>query len=396
MTPIAKSRKLRLPPVFAAISLILALMGGAVFVSETGLVLDRQIERDAAVLVSRALSKTLQAAQDMETAQRGYLLTGRDEYLAPFERGSRDAQFHLDWLRSNWRGPSSSVSLARLSYLLNEKERELRETVRLHRSGRPQAAMDIVLSDEGRLVMNSMRQLVDQQTGVLYERQAFLLNETKERLSLSKIAFFTWLSAIALLLAVALVSSRLATLRLSVVTRRLALEATHDPLTRLPNRRYLSEWLDQAVAQSSRSGQPLSALYLDLDGFSQINNTLGHDAGDQALIAACSAFRPLLRASDFLARVGGDEFVIISPGADSTGAASLGQRLIEALDALSPVEGSPVGLIGVSVGVACFPERSDAQSLLAAADAAMYDAKRSGKRKVCLYSPSRIDPHPAF
>lgn len=381
---LSKRHRFRLPPVLAFISLILAILGGGAFVFETQAFLDRQVEREQAASAARSLGRFLQAVNDMETSQRGYLLTERQEYLRPFERGSRQARAELRRLRSS---PLGQAPARKLAPLAAQKESELRETIALSKAGKEPEALEMVLSDSGRRDMRSMREIIDESSESLAARQDQLLLETQERLRSSKIAFFIWIAALGGLLGVALLSSRRARLRLAVVTRRLAHEATHDPFTRLPNRRYLGEWLERAVAEAERDGAPLSALYLDLDGFSQINNTLGHEAGDTALLSTCAALRPLLKPSDFIARVGGDEFVIISPGANAQEAQRLGQGLVDALETLSPVEGSPVGLLGVSVGVAAFPDRPDAKTLLAAADAAMYDAKRAGKRRVCLSPP---------
>jgi len=152
--------------------------------------------------------------------------------------------------------------------------------------------------------------------------------------------------------------------------------AMHDALTGLPNRRFLTEWLETALAGARRAGRELHVLYFDLDGFKGVNDRLGHEAGDRVLQAAAARLRATLRASDFVARLGGDEFVAALPETGEPPALpALIARIEQALDpALIPELAD--GIVTASIGVACFPQDGvNAAALLGAADRAMYGVK---------------------
>lgn len=164
-------------------------------------------------------------------------------------------------------------------------------------------------------------------------------------------------------------------------TQQLADLALNDPLTGLPNRRALFETLPRELAQALRTGADLTLLALDLDGFKTVNDTLGHDAGDQVLIKVAQALRQILRAGDLPVRMGGDEFVVVLPGTGQELAQEVAQRLFKAFDALLG------GLnVTMSLGLAAL-DHDQAQSpelLLRQADAATYQAKKTpGHASAC-------------
>ena len=160
--------------------------------------------------------------------------------------------------------------------------------------------------------------------------------------------------------------------------------AHHDQLTGLPNRVLLADRLQQALERAHRSGSRLAILCLDLDGFKQINDTLGHDAGDIALRQVAERLAETVRLTDTLARVGGDEFVILLPdlGPEDRGqtAKTIVDRCLKAMEAPFSVRGKHYQL-GVSIGVAEGGEGSRADILMSAADRAMYRAKSAGGRR---------------
>ncbi len=163
---------------------------------------------------------------------------------------------------------------------------------------------------------------------------------------------------------------------------RLAFQATHDALTQLPNRLGALESLDRALARSARTGSPLGVLFLDLDGFKAVNDTYGHQTGDDVLCEVARRLDEEARAGDFCARLGGDEFVIIAENvAGADGARSLARRVTHRI--AEPFIVGPGGLdrthLGVSIGIAMRSEADDTPlSVLARADEAAYRAKRAG------------------
>lgn len=165
--------------------------------------------------------------------------------------------------------------------------------------------------------------------------------------------------------------------------QRIEFLALHDPLTGLPNRTNFTSALANAL--ESATGQLFALLFIDLDGFKQINDTLGHEAGDEALKAVAARLRHNLAANDFAARLGGDEFVAIASNiADKDAAVKIANRLIAAISDPMTLIGH-TGRLGASIGVAVFPEHGVTPSeLLSAADHAMYAAKRGGKNRCVL------------
>ncbi|HWJ62299.1 MAG TPA: diguanylate cyclase, partial [Acidimicrobiales bacterium] len=163
---------------------------------------------------------------------------------------------------------------------------------------------------------------------------------------------------------------------------RLAYQATHDALTLLPNRPGALDALDRAIARSKRTRAPLAVLFLDLDGFKAVNDTFGHQTGDDVLCEVARRLDDEARAGDFCARLGGDEFVVVAENvAGPEGAAALARRVTQRI--AEPFTVGPAGLkrthLGVSIGIALRTEDNDTPlSVLARADEAAYRAKRAG------------------
>jgi diguanylate cyclase (GGDEF)-like protein/PAS domain S-box-containing protein len=161
--------------------------------------------------------------------------------------------------------------------------------------------------------------------------------------------------------------------------------AHHDTLTGLPNRRLLEDRLRQALYTAERRGESVAVMMIDLDNFKQVNDALGHRAGDAVLMEAARRVGACVRRADTLARHGGDEFVVVVAGARAPEDARIvAEKILRALEAPFAVEGREFA-IGASIGVSVFPgDAGDGEALLRNADAAMYRAKQSGRR-ACLF-----------
>jgi diguanylate cyclase (GGDEF)-like protein/PAS domain S-box-containing protein len=169
--------------------------------------------------------------------------------------------------------------------------------------------------------------------------------------------------------------------------------AHHDALTQLPNRMLLMHRLQGHIQESQTNGLQYALVFIDLDGFKAINDTYGHDAGDQLLIAISARITHVIKESDTLARMGGDEFVAIITDLSSPAACiPIVERLLKA--ASEPVHTKTLCLqVSASIGVTFFPqaETSDRDGLLHQADQAMYCAKKAGKNGFCYFDAHKIE-----
>ena len=155
--------------------------------------------------------------------------------------------------------------------------------------------------------------------------------------------------------------------------------ALHDALTGLPNRRLLMDRLFLAIVHARRNSHTMAVMYLDLDGFKQINDTLGHDAGDTLLRLIAARLLGAVRQEDTVARVGGDEFVIVLLELSDVHVADLVSKVVQAVSQPYSIQDRNVSMTA-SVGVSVYPRHGgDVETLMKSADMALYEAKRSGK-----------------
>ncbi len=165
--------------------------------------------------------------------------------------------------------------------------------------------------------------------------------------------------------------------------------AYHDPLTGLPNRLLFNDRLSLAVAQAHRSGQKLALLFVDLDRFKVVNDSLGHALGDRLLQATASCLTGWVREGDTVARLGGDEFVLLLPGVQRpVEAARVAEKILEALRVPRVIDGHEL-LVTATVGISLYPDDGeDAETLVKNADRALYRAKDQGRDRYQLFTPS--------
>ncbi len=160
--------------------------------------------------------------------------------------------------------------------------------------------------------------------------------------------------------------------------------ANHDPLTGAPSVRLLRERIAQAIARAEREGTPFAVLFVDLDGFKQVNDRFGHDAGDAVLKRVASQMAACVRGTDTVARLGGDEFAVILENVSEELARRIAGRIVERVSAAQAL---PQGTarVGASVGIAFYPRHGrNMDALLKAADGAMYRVKTASKGAIAI------------
>jgi len=168
---------------------------------------------------------------------------------------------------------------------------------------------------------------------------------------------------------------------------RLARLALYDHLTGLPNRTLFADRLDRAIGMAKRAGESFSLLYIDLDNFKEVNDRLGHQAGDQLLQIAADRLLRCVRDSDTVSRQGGDEFLALLINCSDVNASTLcAQKIVDTLSAPYLIDGAPLRL-SATVGIALYPvDAAEARSLVRAADTAMYRAKCAGRGRYERFS----------
>jgi diguanylate cyclase (GGDEF)-like protein/PAS domain S-box-containing protein len=181
-------------------------------------------------------------------------------------------------------------------------------------------------------------------------------------------------------------------IEIGLLQSKLREQAIRDPLTNLFNRRYLEETLDRELSRAAREDYPVCIIMIDLDHFKRINDTHGHEAGDLVLKAIAEALSEFSRRGDFACRYGGEEFVIAMPNIHLQTAYERAESLRQSLNLLSiPYEYDNLS-VTISMGIACYPENGQTrESLLRAADQALYAAKEAGRNHILAYNQLRLN-----
>jgi diguanylate cyclase (GGDEF)-like protein len=176
---------------------------------------------------------------------------------------------------------------------------------------------------------------------------------------------------------------------LQIQNRRLAHVAHHDALTGLPNRVLFRQRLEEKFVSSGIPGG-CAVLFLDLDGFKDVNDTLGHDTGDALLKAVADRLRAATKAQDLVCRLGGDEFSVLADGMNEQQALDLGRHLLAQICSAYLIKDREI-IIATSIGIALMDDGSTPDALLKNADLALYEAKGSGRGRVCVFRPEMHD-----
>jgi diguanylate cyclase (GGDEF)-like protein len=176
---------------------------------------------------------------------------------------------------------------------------------------------------------------------------------------------------------------RAMTASLSARSETLEQAALTDSLTGMQNRRYFDDALREYLEEFSRIGRPVGLMLLDLDHFKNVNDSHGHDVGDEVLRAVASCLKDMTRYHDVVARLGGEEFAVVAPNLDSELLMKLAERIRKAIAAMAVVSGNVRLKITTSVGLAVWNGSETADQFFRRADAMLYEAKRLGRNRVC-------------
>ncbi len=338
-----------------------------------------------------SLRTNLEAA---ESHHRGYLLTGSSLQQRLFLHDIARSRITLQTMRHMMAGmpPPAGTFVAvdqqarlKIASLLADTPPAQPDV----RQGLPPAAHQAAAPD---LTPEHWRNAIDRLRGVYISKTDHERARARGRFIYTAI----FVTAFAAFLTVLVGHGYIRMIRSVRQTRRLTIrlehEATHDALTGLPNRAFFLEWVERHLAQVRREGSRAAVLFLDLDGFKQVNDQLGHRAGDDLLMAATARLQLVVRDGDFVARLGGDEFAVLVPSIDDPDAlAALVARIIEEFKQplLPKIREAPS--VSVSIGYSVYPDdgRTPAE-LLATADAAMYQDKQS--RRTAAAAAARHSP----
>jgi diguanylate cyclase (GGDEF)-like protein len=335
-------------------------------------------------------NQVLQLVQRLESAERAYLLTGHTQFTQGLKEQIAEVyarQHDLQVLTSD--NPLQQKHIAALHDMTVQKLELIEARIYLHDKVGPEKARESVLRSEGREGM----ELINGVAGKIEKEEQRLLaartaehNRVIERMEVFRNA--TVVLSIVFLSVLFWYLSRLRN-RKREVEQQVEHLAYHDSLTGLPNRRLLLDRLQQNAAVATRQTGHFAVLFLDLDGFKKVNDTLGHDSGDLLLQQVGERLQSLLRESDTVARLGGDEFVIglmLMTSIDD--AVQVADKVVAELARPFTLPNG-IANIGASIGISMYPEHGDdAEALLMAADKALYQAKTAGKSCHMVYASS--------
>jgi two-component system cell cycle response regulator len=176
---------------------------------------------------------------------------------------------------------------------------------------------------------------------------------------------------------------RAMTVTLSARSQKLEYAALTDALTGMQNRRYFDDALKEYLGEFRKIEKPVGLMIVDLDHFKQINDTHGHDVGDEVLRAVAACLKDMTRYHDVVARLGGEEFAVVAPNLDTENLVRFAERIRKAVAGMTIVSGNVRLKITASVGLALWDCKESAETLFRRADQQLYEAKRTGRNRVC-------------
>ena len=334
-------------------------------------------------LVVAKIEEIARGVLDAESTGRAYVITGNPDLLARYHRllpeVDRDVQAFSELTRND---SGHAAHIARLQSQIAGRFKVMNEALDARQQRGFEGAQPIIAAGRGRAGTNLILSTLDSM--IAAEEHALLMRAAEEeRITKMLTALIGAIVIIGALVMtwVTLQSRKLIQLQKASEEQAKHL-AFHDTLTGLPNLRLLNDRLSQAIGAGARHGETFAVLFLDLDGFKAVNDTFGHDVGDDLLKEVADRLKGQVRAEDTVARLGGDEFVVAIrhiKGAED--AAHVAGKIIASIASPYELDGNQIR-ISTSVGISMYTSRdATAEDLIKAADDALYSAKRAGKNR---------------
>lgn len=378
--------------------------------------------------------KLLSSLKDAETGQRGFLLTHNLSYLKPYYVGKSEAKNVLDRLyQLTSDNKEQQKALDHLSGVMQLKFDELRSTIELAQNNQQIEALAIVKEDKGKVYMDDLRKdltqfiniellLLEKRKGDYKENRSQLVTFIKLQmvflvfLAIATIFFMkrNLFDPLHLLLSSTKKMQQGEKLDISDIveknemgnllsafftmneivhekTETLTYKAHHDELTGLKNRSMVNDDLEYALQHAKRSHSKVAVYFIDLNKFKEINDTLGHDVGDEVLVKTSQLLTKTVRKRDNIYRLGGDEFLIIGQKiTQNSGIKRLSSKLLAQFSVPMMIGTEPMD-VSLSIGVAIYPDHAQqGEELIKYADIAMYEAKKDEGTTCCDFTPSML------
>jgi len=322
---------------------------------------------------------------DVETGERGYIITGNEAYLEPYEHGlSVVNKYRVELARLLADEPSELGKLAVLNKRLDLKIKVSQSNVQARKRGF-ELARSQVMEGSGKREMDALQSILDEMTRTQSELQDGLHQQRIADMQVMKRNIIIAATVvIGLLFYLHLRLMRLMNLRHEAELNLNRL-ASHDVLTELPNRRLMMSHMELAIQRCLRNNKSMALLFLDLNGFKPVNDQYGHKVGDEVLKQVAQRLSGAMRASDRVARFGGDEFVVLAEDVtDKEDVCSIVAKITAEINRHFLLDEGIAVTISASIGVAIYPrDGQDLDTLLLNADTAMYAAKKSGSICQC-------------
>lgn len=378
--------------------------------------------------------KLLSSIKDAETGQRGFLLTQEVNYLQPYYTGQSEAKRVFDILTMLTRdNQKQQASLMHMSEVMALKFDELALTVDLVQNNKLSEALNIVKEDKGKVYMDDLRldltEFINIELLLLEKRKGDYKENRSQLVTLIKLqmVFLVFLAIatvffmkrnlfdpLSLLLSSTRKMQQGTKLNISDIveknemgnllsafytmneivhekTEALTYKAHHDELTGLKNRSMVNDDLDYALQHAKRSHTKIAVYFIDLNKFKEINDTLGHDVGDEVLVKTAQLLTKVVRRRDNVYRLGGDEFLIIGQEiTQNSGVKRLSSKLLDQFSIPMIIGTEPMD-ISLSIGVSVYPDHSqDGEELIKFSDIAMYEAKKEEGTTYTEFTPSML------